>query len=185
MTPIGHSLVGASLAVAAMPRAASRRRRLVLLLSFAALANIPDLRLPMWGHERYDISHSFLVNAGLIALIAMMLAFLPRAKTFVGGTAVIISGAAAWLSHPLLDSFYNHGRGLAVLWPISPRHLALPIPWFDNLHLPLPHFGWHTARVMSIELLAYGAVFVLVCLGRRLVDRAAQSRHGGVRKPST
>jgi membrane-bound metal-dependent hydrolase YbcI (DUF457 family) len=173
MTPVGHSLFGASLAVAAMPRGASRRRRLAMLVSFAALANIPDLRLPMWGHERYDISHSIFVNAGLIALLAVTLVFLPRARRAVGGTAVIICGAAAWLSHLLLDSFYNHGKGVAILWPFSKGRLALPISWFDNLHLPLPHFGWHTARVMGIELLAYGTLFVLVCLARRLIDRFA------------
>ena len=39
----------------------------LLLAGLLVLANALDLPLPGWGHSRYLVSHSLLLNAGLIA----------------------------------------------------------------------------------------------------------------------
>jgi membrane-bound metal-dependent hydrolase YbcI (DUF457 family) len=175
MTPVGHSLVGASLAVAVMPVAAGRWTRLLAVAAFAVLANMPDARLPGWGHDRYDISHSLFIGLGLILPLCGVFLFIPRARRFVGGAGVVVGGATAWLSHLLLDSCYNHGRGVAMFWPFSKASLALPIPWLDNVHYPLPYFSLHTAHVMGVELLTFGSVLGLACLGRRVLRRGPKT----------
>ena len=74
----------------------------------------------------------------------------------------------AWLSHLLLDSFYNHGRGVLIFWPLSRARLNLAIPWFATLQRPLSQFRAHTARVLLIEVMVYGAVFGAALTGRFL-----------------
>jgi membrane-bound metal-dependent hydrolase YbcI (DUF457 family) len=66
--------------------------------------------------------------------------------------------ASALLSHYLLDSFYNHGRGIALFWPISDGRLALPIPWFSTLGSLTPALDWHLIRTCGIELVCYGSL---------------------------
>ncbi len=173
MTPVGHSLVGASIGLLAASSSAGRWMKLAIIAAFVVLANIPDAHLPGWGHDRYDISHSIFVNAGLIAVIGTGLALLPRLRRRIGGSRIIFGGAAAWLSHLLLDSFYNHGLGVAIFWPLSSVRLALPLPWFETLRRPFPFFDSHSARVMAIELVAYGSLLVLVWVGRRILLRHA------------
>ena len=133
MTPVGHTLVGVSLGIACLPAFTTRRAKAAFLASFAVLANVPDLHLPCWGHSRYDISHSLFVSVLLIALACVCLRLWPRTRRTLGSPAVLAAGAAAWLSHLLLDSFYSHGQGIAIFWPFSQARLVLPIPWFDVL----------------------------------------------------
>lgn len=160
MTPVGHSLVGATLAVLATPRTASARAKGLVLAIFVVLANLPDLRLPHWGHDLYWLSHSLPVNLGLIAVASLGLALVPRLRRRVGGTTVLVAGALAWLSHLLLDTFYNHGQGLRMFWPISAASLALPVPWLETLRPPVRYTTPHSLRVLAIELLTFGAIFV-------------------------
>jgi hypothetical protein len=171
MTPVGHSLFGATIAVAAAPRTMSRTARLAMMGAFVVLANVPDISVRGWGHHRYDISHSLFVNLGLIVTASMVAIFLHRARYIAVGPRIIIAGGLAWLSHLLLDSFYNHGLGIAIYWPFSSARLALPIPWFSVLHRSLPHADYHAVRVMSIELAAYGSLFLVVLLIRRAVSK--------------
>jgi len=173
MTPVGHSIIGATIAAAVMPSTARRRTKALLIASFVLLANVPDARFSGWGHDRYDISHSLFVNAMLIALCTVLLACLPRARRLIGGRRIMLGGAGAWLSHLLLDSFYNHGRGLAIFWPFSRARLALPIPWLDNLHHRLPCIDFHTVKVTGLEMLTFGSIFVSVLLVRWFVGRDA------------
>ena len=172
MTSVGHSLTGIAIGVLSMPRARSPRFKVVFLAAFAVLANLPDLPVPGWGHSRYDISHSVFVNAGWILLAVADMAFLPKVRRVIGGWPVVACAAGAWLSHLLLDTFYNHGRGLAIFWPFSSASLRLPIPWFSTTP------AWwkltaHSLRVTSIETLFYGGVLVLCIAIRRLADRRA------------
>jgi hypothetical protein len=74
-----------------------------------------------------------------------------------------MGGASAWLSHLLLDSFYNHGKGISIFWPFSKARLALPIPWFD-LGVGSPA---HIMHVFLIEFLSYFPWLVLAILFRR------------------
>jgi hypothetical protein len=64
----------------------------------------------------------------------------------------------------VLDSMYAHGRGIAVFWPFSDAHLALPVPWFETLNIPVR--SAHNLRVFAIEAMVYG-VTLLSCVGLR------------------
>jgi membrane-bound metal-dependent hydrolase YbcI (DUF457 family) len=170
MTLVGHSLVGAAIGTACMPDALTGPlARVVFLTGFMIFANVPDIPLRNWGHHRYDISHSVPVTLVLIAVIAAGIRLSGRGRRTIGSPQVLIGGAAAWLSHMLLDSFYNHGLGLMVWWPLFNVRLALPIPWLANVSMP-----WLSAentRVCLIELATY-LPLVLIAVGWRLWRRA-------------
>lgn len=156
MSPVGHTLTGLAIGAAAIPMDWSRRRKQVAFGCLALLANAPDLPLPDWGHERYDISHSIfttLVGCLIVALLATWL--LKLQKLFAW--SLLLAGVEAWYSHLLLDTFYNHGKGLAVYWPLSDGRIALPIPWFRTLSADQV-FCWRNFRVAAIEAVCYGMV---------------------------
>jgi hypothetical protein len=165
LTSVGHSLTGVSLGLLVMPRGLHPRTRALYLFGFALLANIPDLRLPGWGHDRYEISHSLFVNLALLLALLLPLMIRPGFRARLGGLRAILAGAGAWLSHLVLDSFYDHGKGVAILWPLSAARLNLSLPWFSSLR---GTWGWdgHTARVVAIELVFYGALVVTALLVR-------------------
>ncbi|MFK7817440.1 MAG: metal-dependent hydrolase [Planctomycetaceae bacterium] len=160
MSPVGHSLVGLTLATIAGEPKRSRRWKLVTAITFVALASLPDWPLPCWGHDRYDISHSIFVNVGLVTLFLTLWKWIPRINRSVP-TRYIAFGITAWLSHLLLDSFYNHGRGVAIFWPFSDGRLKLPIPWFNTLDLSQPILGNHNLSVFVIEFVAYSPLWLV------------------------
>jgi len=123
--------MGTAIGTFSLPSNKPPRWKIAYFTVFALLGNLPDLDLPYWGHQRYDISHSLFVTLLFGALIVALFAWLPNMRQPVGGQGVVFAGMLAWLSHLLLDSFYNHGRGVAIFWPFSTAHLALPIPWFS------------------------------------------------------
>ena len=89
-------------------------------------------------------------------------------------------GTLAWLSHLLLDSFYNHGSGIPIFWPVSDASLSLPIPRFSTLDLKQAIFSNHNLSVFGIEFLAYSplvvaAYFVSRMLGKRNGDPLSHS----------
>lgn len=164
MTPVGHTLTGLTIALLALPVGVSSRRRLVTAACFAVAANLPDLPFPGWGHDRYDISHSVFVIS-LILIIALLLAWsIGRFARWAGGKRILFAGALACLSHLLLDTFYNHGNGLPMFWPVSEASLALPIPWFSTLQASLPEITGQSLRVFLIELVCYGPIFLAAWL---------------------
>ena len=171
MTIMGHGLSGAAVGLWAAPAGAGRARVLITLLVFAALANVPDLPLPCWGHNRYEISHSLLVNLALVLGLGLALwrwrGLRPR---------LVLLGAVAWCSHLLLDSLYNHGKGVAIVWPFSADRLALPLPWFSTAHGPLWRPDMHLLRVMAMELLCYGALFLMMAAVRWIARRRGAAR---------
>ena len=176
MTTVGHSLTGAAIATLCIPRSHSRWTAAGFVAAFVVLANVPDLRLPGWGHSRYDISHSVFTNHGLILAGVALLLFMRASRRAIGGWPVVACGGVAVLSHLLLDSFYSHGRGVAVCWPVSHARLSLPLPWFSVLDE-----GWklsaHALRVVSIETLFYGSLLAACVIARLLTSpRTTPSR---------
>jgi hypothetical protein len=167
MTPVGHSMFGATIAIAGRSSSMGPRASATLVLAAALCANIPDFPLPGWGHERYRVSHSVFVGVALILVAAAIHAAIPGCRTRLGGWRVFLICGAAWLSHYLLDSFYNHGKGLALLWPFSDARLALPIPWFSIVGRDTSPFAWHAIKTCGIEFLCYGALLGAVLLVRR------------------
>lgn len=174
MTPIGHSLTGLSFAVLGAPLGMSWRRKAAFAAAFVILPNLPDLPVRGWGHDDYAVSHSLLVNAVLAAVCVRILVVVPAARRAVGGLRGILCGALAWQSHLLLDSFYNHGKGVAIYWPVSRARLVLPMPWFRTL--PGWALDWTTARIVIIEAVFYGALLALAIGARALEIRVRRAR---------
>lgn len=170
MTTVGHALTGVSLAVVSLPFG-----RTVLWYIWAghvyiALANLPDYPFPYWGHSRYDISHSIFVNLVLAAVFVSVI-YMWRSLWKELGARVVGMYVVAWMSHFLLDSLYNHGRGVAIYWPFSEATLNLAIPIFSTLR-PNPIFSDHNGRVFLIELAVYGTIlFLCVAIRRWVVAR--------------
>ena len=172
MTEVGHALTGTAIGVLCLPKDSSPRHKIVHFATFIALAIVPDYRIPNWGHDRYDISHSIFVNLLLIASFVVLLAIFKDIRRKIGGWTVVVAGAAAWLSHLLLDSFYNHGKGIAIFWPISKARLILPIPWLSVVkQLPLPV----TPELLRILLIEFVTFSPLILLAIVLRNRGRQS----------
>jgi len=163
MTFVGHILTGLSLGTLAMPRRWGRRGKAAMLLAFAFLAEVPDVKLPYWGHYRYHISHSLMMNLLIAGVPALALVLWPAGRRRLGGAATIVLGLAAVLSHLLLDSFYNHNSGVMIGWPINDYRLNLGLPWFAAM---VPAWDRAFARVLAVELLFYGPI-LLACIGAR------------------
>lgn len=167
MTPIGHSLVGLTCAVLSAPAGLPRRGRVALGLGFVLLASLPDLPLPGWGHDRYRVSHSVVVNGLLMAGLLALLAVWRQGRRRLGGWRVLAGGTLAWSSHFVLDALYRHGRGVALFWPLGGGRLALPLPWFDTVAGVPPPLDAHTLRVAAVELLCYAPLLLLALAWRR------------------
>ena len=162
MTQVGHTLTGIAIGVACLPGGKPTHSKLIHLAAFGLLANIPDFPFKYWGHDRYYISHSLFVNLLLILIVSSAFIFLKGVRAKVGGWAVIVGGACAWLSHLLLDTFYNHGKGLLMFWPFSDRRLALPIPWFSVVKTPVLPLTPATVHILLIEFAFYGSILLIV-----------------------
>lgn len=172
MSPVGHTLTGLAIGLGVVPAAWTRRSQAVAFGCFALLANAPDLPLPGWGHERYDISHSVFVTAmGCLLLSLVSYSLLKRFK--LSPRRWLLAGCGAWYSHLLLDTFYNHGKGLAMFWPLSNSRVALPIPWFQTLTAESV-LCWRNFRVGAIELVCYGTLLALVWWARRRSRRQVE-----------
>ena len=167
MTPIGHSMMGLALAAFALPVESKPTDRILrtsgIAFAFVALANLPDWPLPGWGHDQYHVSHSLFVNGGLILIAIAAVRILAR-KTWYGSWRFLGLAAMAWLSHLLLDSFYNHGRGIVILWPISSGRLKFPIPWFENFDLSQSVFSQFNLTVFGIEFVSYTPILLAAIL---------------------
>lgn len=157
MTPVGHSLVGATIGAVFTSQLPSVQQRFAVILAMVLWANVPDLPLPGWGHSRYRVSHSVFVGIILLACSSMVLRGFQFTRTTMGTWPLIFAGALALFSHYLLDSFYNHRKGIAVLWPFSCARIAIPIPWFTTMKTD-PLLCWSNAKVWGIELLCFGTM---------------------------
>lgn len=163
MSPVGHSIVGATIAVTLWRSNQTSAERGKILCAMIVAANIPDLPFPFWGHTRYDISHS--VFSGLVIVVCYILVarFTILRQTFAGNWPFLIAGTMAMYSHYFLDTLYKHGKGLAAFQPFSDARVALPLPWLAHMQLD-PLWSTHNFQVWVIELLTFGVLSSL-CLG--------------------
>jgi membrane-bound metal-dependent hydrolase YbcI (DUF457 family) len=167
MTPVGHTLTGIAIGIICLPERASRKRTLAHITTFGFLANVPDLPFEHWGHDRYRVSHSLFVNLAWILVVLGVCTIWRPARIRMGGWSVLVGGVIACLSHLLLDSFYNHGRGIAIFWPVSKAHLRLPIRWFAVAHNPRSPFRPEVGQIVGIELVCYSALVGVAVAVRR------------------
>lgn len=170
MTPVGHVLAGVAIGVLCMPDFAYRRHRFKHLALFAGAATLPDWPFPCWGHVRYDISHSLFVTILSILIFAMIYSLTAsgrdgRGWNFFGCIAL------AWLSHLLLDSFYNHGYGVAIYYPFSQGRLILPVPWLSVAIDPRHPFTNDNLRIVILECLTFSPCITVTLVMRHLRGR--------------
>ena len=166
MLSTGHMLTGAAIGVLCKPEGVSKKWTRVYYGVFLLLSQVPDFPIKNWGHYRYGISHSIFVNLLLVVIVVVPLSFL---RDRIGGWKVIVGGSIAWLSHLLLDSFYNHGRGVAIFWPFSKARLALPIPWFSAVLVP-----FITVQRLEEYLIEFVCYFPLLLLAIGLRNGTCQ-----------
>jgi hypothetical protein len=69
---------------------------------------------------------------------------------------------------------YNHGRGVAIFWPLSAAALNLPLPWFVTLDMSQSLTSAYNTRVFLVE-----ALFYLPLLGVAMLARRTWLRRGG------
>ena len=166
MTSVGHCLTGLSFAALVVPRSWERRQKAVAFAAIVLAANVPDLPLPFWGHFDYRVSHSLFANLALVAVVVSLL-ISPRAwRSQAAFRWVVAGGAAAWLSHLLLDSFYSHGYGIRIFWPFSDAALSLPVPWFHVLQRDA-FMQPATLQIFVTEAVCYGALLAVCLIVRR------------------
>lgn len=176
MTPVGHTLTGIAIGAACMPKEKPARWKAIYLGVCAFLAYIPDLQLPYWGHgAHYYVSHSLFSNLMLILVCLLPFLFSKPLRTKVGSGWAITSGALAWISYLLLDTFYNTGTGLMMFWPLSDARLSLAMPWFSVV---TEYFSLRTLNIVLIETAFYGGILAMVALIRKLT-RITHTRVSG------
>lgn len=129
---------------------------------YILFANLPDFPFPGWGHSNYHVSHSLFVTLLLSSLLGLLLLW-PKIREQLRGK-VLLAWSLAWLSHMPLDSLYNHGRGIAIFWPFSDAHLAMPVAWFSTITWP-PR-SEHNLRVFATEAVFYGLILI-TCIALR------------------
>jgi len=170
MTQVGHILTGAAIGVAFLPENKTARWKTVYFIALAVLANAPDLQLPFWGHHRYYyVSHSLFTNSLILFLIICLFACWKKLRLKIGGWSVLAAGSLTWLSHLLLDTFYNQEKGLMMFWPFSEARLCLAIPWFRVVESIPPPITMDHVRIVLIELAFYGSFLVFTILVKMLM----------------
>jgi membrane-bound metal-dependent hydrolase YbcI (DUF457 family) len=171
MTPVGHTLVGAAIGMISLPKKSRGYKKYFHLFSFIVLANLPDLPVPMWGHKRYDISHSIFISFLLITLFILLLSLV---STYIFHRQInrwiLFWGAIAVLSHLMLDSFYNHGLGIPIFWPFSDKSLVLSIPWLSVQKDIPPPITMEMVRIWLYEFITFGPILLVSIWVKKLIN---------------
>ena len=166
--PISHSLVGASLVAAVLPRA-GRARYWVWLAAGAVLANAADLdfifvflfRSRAW-HRGFTHSLAF-----ALAVFACLLLALGRARA-----REAVAFGLAFASHSLLDfATTRDGGGLELLWPFSVDRLGLR--WWGLSELPSRLAAAEILKSLSLEFVLFAPPLLFLILLRRGAFRRA------------
>jgi membrane-bound metal-dependent hydrolase YbcI (DUF457 family) len=161
MTFVGHSLVGLSFAAAGAPEL-RRKRFLVTAALFVLFANFPDLAFRIIP---YYESHTLVTVLVILGAAAAVMGICRRREMLAEGQLILL-GNLAVISHLLLDTFYNHGQGLMLFWPLSDSRQAFPIPWLSVLKPPLFPVTERHVKVWLLEFATFAPLLMLVLLGR-------------------
>ena len=129
MENITHSLLGATLAEAFLPRSATPRQRTLFYVTGIIAANLPDADLlytritpPPLGYLLHHRGHTHTI-AGVVVLAALIgvVTLLPslRASVQLNGPRYGLLVLAALASHLIADSWNSYG--VHALWPFSAK----------------------------------------------------------------
>ena len=170
-------LTGTAIGIVVMPDYPRTRQKTIFLLVFALLATVPDWPVRSWGHVKYYVSHSIFTNLLFIGLGWIILFILPRIwrkysinSKFQGiRWQLMLGGSLAWLSHLLLDTFYNHRKGLLMFWPVSDARLAIPIPWLAVVSRPFLPVSAGNLRILLLDFLTFFPLVILAIIIRKTI----------------
>jgi membrane-bound metal-dependent hydrolase YbcI (DUF457 family) len=144
-------------------------QRLLWIIAFIAISNIPDWPLPIWGHRHLAVSHSLWVNLILCTTLAALLWKYRPDK--IESPTVFIAAGLAWLSHFVLDTLYDDLPGVAIYWPFSDSLATLPLPWLNTLaHVP-PPFDSQVIKILCFEFITFSPLILLAYGLRRIWRR--------------
>lgn len=166
MTTFGHSLTGMALLTLIIPERLSWLQRLLWIIAFIAISNIPDWPLPIWGHRQLAISHSLWVNLSLYTtLAALVWRYLPEK---IEKPTLLMTVGLAWLSHIGLDTLYGDLPGVVISWPFSDGMASFPLPWLKTLpHVP-PPFDFRVIKILFFEFITFSPLILLAYGLRRI-----------------
>jgi len=123
--PVAHALVGATIAVAVLPRDMPRRVRAIALAAALAVAPDLDFSAPWLLGLEHDWHRGFTHSVFFALLVTGVMHAYYKATRW----RETLSAGLALLSHGLLDSVTTAGdRGVALWWPFSSQRIALG--WF-------------------------------------------------------
>lgn len=166
MTFVGHSIVGLSIAAASMQNG-ERKNFLAAAAAFVLFANFPDFAFRLIP---YYESHSLFTVLAVLGAGTFSIWILHRRVPGLDWRLILL-GNLTVLSHLLLDTFYNHGLGLALLWPLSAVRTALPIPWLSVMQSPfLPVNAGHV-KVWALELVTFAPILLLAAAVKMISRR--------------
>jgi len=187
MPSVGHFAV--ALAGGRVARPAGRARRAVWLAALVAVSLAPDLdvvafRLGIpygapFGHR--GAAHSIVVGVVLGLAVGLVGWRLGMRLGPAMAAAVVVS-----MSHGILDTFTNGGRGIALLWPFSNARLFAPWRPIPVAPIGLAFFSPRGVAVMLHELLLFAPLFAIALWPSRHKRRgvaphrrnASRSGHG-------
>lgn len=165
-SPVAHSLIGASLVAALLPR---RPRYWAWLAAGAVLANAADLDFLLVFALRSRAWHRGFTHSLAFAL-AVLLCFL-----FALGRRRAREAAAlglAYASHAVLDfATTKAGGGLELFWPFSADRLGLR--WWGLSEIPSRLPPAEILKWLSLEFVLFAPPLLLLILLRRGAFRHA------------
>ena len=162
--PVAHSLVGASLVAAVLPR---RPRYWLALAAGAVLANAADLDFILVAALRSRAWHRGFTHslAFALAVFVCLLVALGRARAREAAALGL-----AYASHVLLDfATTKEGGGLELFWPFSADRLGLR--WWGLSELPSRLPPAEILKCLSLEFALFAPPLLLLILLRRSQTR--------------
>jgi membrane-bound metal-dependent hydrolase YbcI (DUF457 family) len=164
--PVAHSLVGASLVAAVLPR---RPGYWLPLAAGATLANAADLDFLLVAVFRSRAWHRGFTHS-LVCALAVLLCLLLALGRARAREAVAFG--LAFASHSLLDfATTRDGGGLELLWPFSVDRLGLR--WWGLSELPSRLPAAEILKSLSLEFVLFAPPLLFLILLRRGAFRRA------------
>ncbi|MEM7584573.1 MAG: metal-dependent hydrolase [Acidobacteriota bacterium] len=169
MPGLGHIAVGMA-AGRLHSRWQAARSPVVAMVAFTALSAIHDADLigfsfgipydAPYGHR--GASHS--IFAGL--LLGILAGCLGRIAGWAWGITTVLACGVA-VSHGLLDTLTDGGRGIALLWPLSTERFFSPWQPLPVSPLGMGVFSWWGLRVLLFELVVFSPLWLFALWPRK------------------
>ena len=159
-TPVAHSLFGASLVAAVLPR---RPRYRAWLAAGAVLANAADFDFVLVILFRSRTWHRGFTHSLVFALALSLCLLLALGRDRAREAAAL---GLAYASHVLLDfATTREGGGLELLWPFSAGRLGLR--WWELSEIPSRMPAAEILKWLSLEFVLFAPPLLLLVLLRR------------------